>query len=122
MPSDDGLALRGRIAYEDLRGRRLIMQGDDFNACRTLTDRCLAHGFDPVVAVKTTEITFCLRLASMREGIAVVPDFIAQQGAGDGVTLVPFEDEGLIWEIGVISRSGSVLHGPYRQLADWLLR
>ncbi|MBR3317553.1 MAG: LysR family transcriptional regulator [Atopobiaceae bacterium] len=121
MRDDAELAKKDVIRVDDLRDYPIVHGGPEYNTSRIFFDHCMRCGFEPKIAMETPELTLSLRLAKMGEGIAVLPEAVAEMCSTEGMVRVPFEDVTLRWEVGLVWKAGSKPSGAYQQLADWLL-
>lgn len=108
------------INYEDIKGERIVMQGQEFNMNHFFRDRCIENQFYPQIIAETSEINFAIRMAEMKEALAVVPEFIADMHKRSGLRAIPFADPSFVWEAGVIHKKAWDHMGIYTQLVEYL--
>ncbi len=83
---------RSEIALEELKDEWLLLEGRQFHIYRNFINRCERAGFYPEIIAETTEISLCHKLCSMGEGLAVIPQFIAEEYEQEQVRWIPFAD------------------------------
>lgn len=93
------------IDYEDLRDERIIMEGKDFWIYHSFKENCIAQGFCPDIMIETGDISFCHKLCSMRQGIGVTVDFIADFIQKENVRAIPFSDDSFLWKVYLVYNS-----------------
>lgn len=108
------------ISYEDLEGEPVIMQGGDFNMNRFFREKCIEHRFYPKIIAETSEINFTIRMAEMKEGLGIVPEFIADMHRHADLRAIPFADPSFCWNAGVIYKKAWEHMGIYSQLIRYL--
>ena len=108
------------VRYSDLKGEKIVMQGQDFNMNHFFRERCIENKFYPEIIAETSEINFAIRMAEMKEALAVVPEFIANMHTNRKLRAIPFDDEFFVWEAGVIHKKSWNHMGIYTQLVEFL--
>lgn len=87
------------IAYADLNGESLIMEGNDFWINEEFRKKCLEHNVYPNINIETGDISFCHKLCGMKQGLGISVDFVAEFLQKPGLRMIPFEDEKFCWPV-----------------------
>lgn len=111
---------RDEISVYALKGEKLITTGKGFRIFSTLQKACLDAGFYPRVEAEVNEINLCHRLVSMGEGIGLTVDFIADMVVQEGVRAIPFQEDCLIWRVGMMRKRNMVLSKGAQAFWDFL--
>jgi len=80
LPSSDPLAGAGRLALETLADRPWILFQPGHGLTEVVDAACRRAGFQPRVAVRTTQVEAATRLAAAGLGPAMVPDNVVSPG------------------------------------------
>ena len=100
---DDPLAARRRIALEELADREWVLYHPDHGLAGVHDEICVAGGFIPRGAVRTSQAEGAARMAAAGLGLALVPDNIVLPAVGCTVLSV---EPGMFREVAVYARVG----------------
>lgn len=109
------------IDISDLENEKIIMEGADFWINEAFRQRCIEYGFCPEIIIETGDISFCHKLCSMKQGISITVDFIADFIDTENVRAIPFIDSDFLWNAYLVTNKKRVLSVPTRELCDFLL-
>ncbi|MFK8251881.1 LysR family transcriptional regulator [Ancylobacter terrae] len=117
LPAQHRLATRATLAIEELRETPFILFDSGFTLQRIVLEACRQAGFDPEIAVRSTQIDFMVELVRAGLGVAFLPRLIAAAKSDPGLKAVLLEGEYLDWNMAMVWRRGAyVSHAA----AAWL--
>ncbi len=111
---------RDSLSYEDLKNEALIMEGDDFHIYEEFERRCNENGVYPNFVAKTGDISFCHKLCTLKQGLAVSLDFLMDDFKNEHVRAIPLEDDQLRWSVQMISNKYAALSQAAKKFCDYL--
>lgn len=88
----------GRVSIDMLRDENLILMNENFHMFHDVRKACQVRGFLPKIVAKTADGPFLYKLCAQKIGLAVIPDFMADDFKMEGLRAIPFA-EGLTWEV-----------------------
>ncbi len=97
---------RNSLAVTELEKEPVIIEGSDFQIHELFINTCRQAGFTPNIIAETADITFCQKLAAMKEGLAVTVDFVADTAKPAGVRAIPLLDPPMQWNVGLLKLKG----------------
>jgi len=106
---DHPVAGRETITLAELRGMPFLLFEAGFALNRVIRDACRRHGFEPVVAARSTQIDFLAELAGAGLGIAFLPRMIATQRTQVPISLVLLDEPSTEWTLAMAWRRGAYL-------------
>ncbi|ARP96492.1 LysR family transcriptional regulator [Bordetella genomosp. 13] len=109
LPPDHPRARDSRVGLRDLRDSPFILFEGGFALNRILEQACRRAGFSPTTAARSGQIDFIIALVAAGLGVAFLPRMEVQSRRHGGVRVVPLEDRGTDWEMGLIWRRGGHL-------------
>ncbi|WP_315769219.1 MULTISPECIES: LysR family transcriptional regulator [unclassified Bradyrhizobium] len=120
LACDHPLAGAGAIDLGALRHEPFILFAEGFAISRMIMDGCLRHGFEPVIAARSSEVQFLIELAAARLGIAFLPRLLAEQADARRVSAVLLAEPNTEWRLAMIWRRGAFLSHAARAWLDML--
>lgn len=108
------------IDFSDLRNEKIIMEGNDFWINEAFREKCISHGFCPNIIIETGDISFCHKLCSMRQGLSITVDFIADFINTPEVHAIPFSDSTFLWNVYLFCNKKRVLSPAAKQFCSFL--
>jgi len=100
---------QGTVSLDALREEPFILFESGFALNRIILDACRGLGFEPVVAVRSSQIDFIMELAGAGMGVAFLPALISQQRPQAKVVRVPLVGPAIDWDMAIIWRRGAYL-------------
>lgn len=123
VPASDPLAGEGTAPLEDLADRHWILFQPGHGLTEVVDAACRRAGFQPRVAVRTTQVEAATRLAAAGLGPAMVPDNVVSRDLEQTVVRL---DPPVLRELAAYTRGGwSPLTSAFLealQAGDWLRR
>lgn len=104
VSADNPLAGRDHIAYEDLIGMPIGLEGRDFFSYHRINEQFRAHGVTLSIVLETTEIAFLHSSAANSDVVGISIDFAARSDLRDGLRVIPFEDDSFFWETYIVHK------------------
>lgn len=111
---------KDKIDFTDLRNEKIIMEGNDFRINNAFRSKCISHGFCPDLVIETGDISFCHKLCSMKQGLSITVDFIADFISTPGVRAIPFSDSSFLWNVYLVHNKKRVLSLAAKQFCSFL--
>lgn len=102
------LAKRTQVTIEDLIDEKLYLENSGFKINELLQSRCWNKGFEPNIIFETNGFDLCYKMCRMKQGITVTVDFIYADMKTDGLTMIPFVEKDLVWEIALLTLKDKV--------------
>ncbi|GGC87737.1 LysR family transcriptional regulator [Chelatococcus reniformis] len=109
LPAAHALAQRTSVTLVDLKDVPFVLFETGFALNRIILGASRRHGFEPVVAARSSQIDFVVELAAVGLGVAFLPRMIAQQRPHPAVARVPLAEPQTGWDIAMIWRRGAYL-------------
>ena len=97
------LAKRKHVSVEDLLDEKLYLENSSFKLNEVIQSKCWNKGFEPNIVFETNGFDMCYKMCRMKKGISITVDFIHDDMKTDGLTMIPFEEKDMIWEIGLLT-------------------
>ena len=118
----EGHPLYGKetIDYSDLKDEKIVMEGNDFWIYDAFRRRCIARGFCPKIITETGDISFSHKLCSMKQGLGITVDFIADFINTPGVRAIPLDDPSFLWKVFLVYHKKKILSPAARELCRFL--
>ena len=110
------------VDYKDLEGEPVIMEGRDFWIYENFRQKCIAEGFCPNILVDTGDISFSHKLCSMKQGLTITVDFIADFIPAPHVRKIPFRKGDLKWQVALVYPKAQVLSPADEKFCQYLLK
>ena len=92
------------------------MEGNDFWIYDAFRRRCIARGFCPKIITETGDISFSHKLCSMKQGLGITVDFIADFIKTPGVRAIPLDDPSFLWKVFLVYHKKKILSPAAREL------
>jgi DNA-binding transcriptional LysR family regulator len=117
LPEGHRLAQRPFVDVASLRSDAFILFPTTSALNQLILEACRRHGFEPVVAARSSQMDFILELVASGLGIAIMPRAPFHLRPPSVVRQVPLKEPGLEWRLAMIWRRGAVISPP---AAAWL--
>ena len=96
------LAERTKVKVEDLGDEPLYLENSAFKLNEFVQSRCWNKGFEPNIVFETNGFDLCYKMCRMKKGISVTVDFIHEDMKNEGLIMIPFEENDMVWEVGLL--------------------
>jgi DNA-binding transcriptional LysR family regulator len=106
---DHPLSTRPSITLGELKDTPFIMFEPGFSLHRIILDASRRAGFEPTVAVLSSQIDFITELVGAGIGVAFLPRMIADQRRRRGVAQVLLDEPGVEWSMSMAWRRNGYL-------------
>lgn len=114
------LAQKKSIKLAELEDEKLIIFSEDFALHDYIINACESAGFTPNIALKSSQWDVMIELVASKWGITILPNSIYYKQANDKVKIIPIEEPGLLWDLGVITKKKSYNSLAIRELLKLL--
>lgn len=109
LPLGHALASAGRVSLAALREEPFILFESGFALNRIILAECRRLGFEPIIALRSSQIDFIMELAAAGLGVAFLPKLISQQRPQAKVARLLLEQPAIDWDMAMIWRRGGYL-------------
>ncbi|MDR3295788.1 MAG: LysR family transcriptional regulator [Clostridiales Family XIII bacterium] len=121
MRHDNPLACHAHVRFADLKNEKFIMLPPEFKWHHVIKERSNEAGFEPQVAFVTWDINIMFNLIKSVGGIGFLHRDIGRSFRTDENALLPIaKDEGLRWELGIISKKNRKLSQAGDVVANYI--
>ena len=103
------LAEKKEVSIRDMEGEPLYLENSSFKLNEFIQSRCWNLGFEPDIVFETNGFDICYKMCRMKKGISVTVDFVHEDMNTDGLLMIPFAEEEMIWEIGMLTLKDRVM-------------
>lgn len=110
---------RETVNIDLLKGENLLLMNEHFQMFHDIHKVCQARGFTPNVVAKTADGPFLYKLCTQNMGLAVVPDFMADDFKMEHLRAIPFEEE-LLWEVFGVYKEDNRSYATTRAFDEFL--
>lgn len=118
IPESHPMAAMDVVPLSALRDVPFILFDAGFALNPIIVEACQAAGFSPLIAARSSQITFIVELVASGLGVGFLPRLIARKRVRPGVRHVPIEDASMIWHMAWIWRRGAYLSHAARAWLD----
>ena len=87
----------------DLEGEPLYLENSSFKLNEFIQSRCWNRGFEPDIVFETNGFDLCYKMCRLKRGISVTIDFVHEDMNTEGLVMIPFAEDDMIWEIGLLT-------------------
>ena len=87
----------------DLKDCELYLENSSFKINELIQSRFWNKGFEPNILFETTGFDTCYKMCRMKKGLSVTVDLVHEDMKTDGVKMIPFEENDMTWEIGILT-------------------
>lgn len=101
------LAQKKSIKLKELEDEKFIIFTEDFALHDYIIQACEAAGFTPDIALKSSQWDVMIELVASKLGITLLPNAIYYKQTNKNVKIIPIEEPGLLWRLGVITKKRS---------------
>ena len=68
-----------------------------------IQSRCWNRGFEPDIVFETNGFDLCYKMCRLKRGLSVTIDFVHEDMNTEGLVMIPFAEDDMIWEIGLLT-------------------
>ena len=97
------LAKKESVCVEDLIDEKLYLENSSFKLNEFIQSRCWNKGFEPNIVFETNGFDLCYKMCRMKKGISITVDFIHEDMKTEGLSMIPFMEKDMVWEIGLLT-------------------
>lgn len=109
-----------KVTISDLKGEKIIIEGEGFHIFSAFQRKCLEAGFYPEILAETAEINLCQNLCMMGEGLSISVDFVVEKSRMQGVKAIPFTDPGFTWKVSMARKEKRELTSTARKFVKFM--
>lgn len=109
LPADHPLARKKSTHLTNLQHLPFILFQKGFALHWVIVEACRRRGFEPTVAVRSSQIDFMIKLAAAGLGIAFLPRMVAEERRQPSLGLVRLAEPETNWNTALIWRRGGYL-------------
>lgn len=96
------LAGRSEVKLKDLKDELFIFYRKDFTLHHRIKEECLLLGFEPKIAVESSQWDFISNMVAANLGIALLPSTICREFDPQKIKTVPLVSPVIPWNLGLI--------------------
>jgi DNA-binding transcriptional LysR family regulator len=119
---NNSLSSKRALKGSDLAGQKMICVNEKFKTYHNFVEYCRKESVVPNIVYKGAEISVIHNLSRQNKGIGVTVDFIAEGLSYAENKNIPFANEGINWDIYLITKKGRHLERYASILKDHILR
>jgi DNA-binding transcriptional LysR family regulator len=120
VPTGHALAQKKTVDLANLKDLPFLLFNPGFALNRLILDACRRRGFEPTVAVRSSQVDFVIELVATGLGIAFLPRMIAEKRNHPSVCHILLTEPETEWKMVMIWRRGAYLsHAAQAWLALW---
>ena len=108
------------IDFEMLKDEAIIIEGRDSWVFDFFRQQCISHGFYPNIVAETGDISFCHKLCSMKQGLGISVDFVADFIQIPNVRKISFGDTSFLWPVGLVQHKNITSSPAGRSFCQFL--
>lgn len=97
------LAGKSEVSIQDLEGERIYLENSGFKLNEFIQSKCWNRGFEPDIVFETNGFDLCYKMCRMKKGISVTVDFVHEDMNTDGLYMIPFTEDDMVWEVGLLT-------------------
>jgi len=109
LAADHPLARASSTDIAALKGDPFLLFAEGFAINRLILSACRRHGFDPLVAARSSQVDFLIELAASGVGVAFVPRMLAEGVQTARVRAPLLTEPETEWRLGMLWRKGAYL-------------
>lgn len=114
------LARRTRVKIEDIIDENLYLENSQFKLNEFIQSRCWNKGFEPNIVFETNGFDLCYKMCRMKKGISVTVDFIHEDMNREGVVMIPFEENDMVWEVGLLTPKDKMAEAAVQKFCHFI--
>lgn len=112
---DHPLAQLESVELSDLMNEAFIIYRKDFILYDRIIEECSKYGFFPTIACETTQKDLFTEMVQAKLGIALLPKKIAEKIPNSSIKCIPFREETIHLELGVVWKKKKYLPFSVRE-------
>ena len=97
------LANKKTVTVYDLKREKIFLENSSFKLNEFIQSRCWNKGFEPEIVFETNGFDMCYRMCRQKKGVSVTMELVHEDMNQEGLFMIPFEEEDMIWEITVLT-------------------
>jgi len=109
IAADHPLAGASSTNIKALENDPFLLFAEGFAINRLIGDACRRHGFDPVVAARSSQVDFLIELAAAGVGVAFMPRMLAEHVPGGRARALLLIESDTEWRLTMVWRQGGYL-------------
>ena len=116
------LSDRKSVSLSELHNETFLTFNEDFTLYHQILTSCREHGFEPNIAVTSSQWDFLVELVSQNFGISILPRPIFEKYEHPQVKLLELEDDETLreWKIALIFRKNRYMSNASRHFISFL--
>ena len=114
------LAKKSHVKIEDIIDEKLYLENSTFKLNEFIQSKCWNKGFEPNIVFETNGFDMCYKMCRMKKGISVTVDFIHEDMKNEGLLMIPFEENDMVWEIGLLLPKERVLESAVQKFCQFI--
>ena len=114
------LAKKSHVRIEDIIDEKLYLENSTFKLNEFIQSKCWNKGFEPNIVFETNGFDMCYKMCRMKKGISVTVDFIHEDMKNEGLIMIPFEENDMVWEIGLLLPKERVLESAVQKFCQFI--
>lgn len=114
------LAEKSEVTVEDLIGEELYLENSSFKINEFIQSRCWNKGFEPKIVFETNGFDLCYKMCRMKKGISVTVDFIHEDMKCDGLRMISFKENDMVWEIGLLTPKDRMIEPSVEKFCNYI--
>jgi len=114
------LAQAESVTLDDLKEERFVIFNEDFTLHHKILAGCRDAGFEPNIAVTSSQWDFLLELVSQNYGVSILPRPILVKYRQPNIRLIPVTGCDVEWDFVLISRKDRYMSSACRRFMEYL--
>lgn len=114
------LAEKEFVTVEDLKDEPLYIENSSYKVNEFIQSKCWNKGFEPRIAYEANGFDLCYKMCRMKKGISVTVDFIHKDMKTDGLVMIPFAEQDMQWEIGLLTLKDKTLEPSVGKFCEFI--
>ena len=115
------LARQKEIHVSQLADENFLFFNSHYNIHYRTKESCKKAGFTPHIIYKSSDVSQLVKMASQKQGILLCVKHVYEESAHENLVCLPIADEGMYWELGIISKNYDKLDKKSKLFIDYFL-
>lgn len=108
------------VDFSELANETFVLFNEEFTLYRQILTACRESGFEPNIAVTSSQWDFLTELVRENQGISILPRPILQKYGTQGLKLININHRCSDWNVSLISKKGHYMTSACRKFMDYL--